>query len=313
MMTEAKRYTLYAIRYTMASVVVFCLLIVKALAVDASLTTTIDRTTAKLGEEVKISLTVQAPAGAILRLLPAGNDDFLIVKVETMEAKKTMAEEVNYRLTLRPLSLGEIEIPPLEIEVVGAGGEREILVSEPLRLSVSGHLQGEETEEIRDIRAPARLAYPAGIWAWPLVILVVALFASYLWRRRGFREENMLTAPIEPPEERARRELTALQGAELANQTAMREYYSRLSLVIRDYLGRRFDFSAVEYTTPEIKHRLKKRRETAGAEKDIDRLLAGSDLVKFARHRFGPLEAKADLALAFKVVEKTSFASRSGG
>ncbi len=309
MMTEAKRYMLYAIRYTMASVVVFCLLIVQALAADVAVRTSIDRTTAKLGEQVKLSLVARVPAGAKLKLLPIVSDDFLVTNIEMIEAEKIMAGEVNYRVSLRPLALGEIKIPPLELEVSGPGEKREIVVGEPLRLSVSGHLQREEAEGIMDISAPARLAYPAGIWLWPLVILVAGIFVFYLWRRRGFEEGGMIVAPIELPEERARRKLATLRDAELADELAMREYYSRLSFVMRDYLGRRFDFSAVERTTSEIKRRLKGLREVVGVEKDIDRLLAGSDLVKFARHRFGLVEAKADLALAFKVVEKTSQSS----
>ena len=274
---------------------------------EAKLEVKLERSVAKLGEEVRLRVSARITAGAEARLLPLENDEFL-ARIEPGPGE-TAADELRWQVIVRPLAMGEIEIPPLELEVKGPGARREIVRSRGFKLTVSGHLRQDEKPVAEDIVGPSRQGYPAGLWAWPLALVLAALVFVYLWRRRGFREESMLAAAIEPPEERARRGLAELKKIDTGGEEAMREYYSRLSLVMRDYLGRRYDFSALECTTAEIRRRLGKAEEAFVAKKELGRLLGGSDLVKFARRRFGPIEAKADLDLALKVIDMTSSVS----
>jgi hypothetical protein len=261
-----------------------------------------ERSEVALGEEIELSLAAILPLGVKADLLPARSDEFLLSAAETVEVTP---ELIRYRLLLRPLALGKLEIAPFQLALTGPGDRRDVLTSEGLSLTVTGRLPVDAQLGIDDIRQPGRVAYPPGVWAWPLALLAGIALVLFLWRRRGFQEERVLSLAIETPAAGARRELASLRKWRTDDAEALREYYSRMSLALRRYLGRRYDFMALGSTSSEIRARL---AETTGGlvGPELERLLSGSDLVKYANHAFGPLEAKADLALAFKVVADTS-------
>ena len=58
--------------------------------------------------------------------------------------------------------------------------------------------------------------------------------------------------PPKPAHQRALMSLDALSEAQLPAQGRWREYYFRLSEILRKYLGERFDFDALECTTEEL-------------------------------------------------------------
>ena len=268
-----------------------------------------DKSAAKLGEEIRLVVSASLAPGEEAELLPPRSEDFLVRVAEPLEPK---GGEISYELYLRPLSLGEVEVPPLAVEI-RRGEERRILSSEGFKLRVEGRLDAAAGGSVADIIPPSRQPYPAGLWLWPLVAACVVLAFAYFWRRRGFREEGMHAAPIEGPGERARRELAELGELRADGEEALRRYYERLSAVMRDYLSRRFDIPALVSTTSEIRRGLAGEEQVAQVRRSLDRLLAGSDLVKFARRQTGPLEAKADLELALQVVDLTSPVSEEPG
>ncbi|MDE6482177.1 MAG: hypothetical protein K2L01_00220 [Rikenellaceae bacterium] len=135
------------------------------------------------------------------------------------------------------------------------------------------------------------------------VLLVVA--AVLLWRRYGRRRVTDGDVCDEPAHERAIRELERLSEEKLWQNGRVKEYYTRLSDIVRDYIARRYGFPALETTTPELVERLRRmdvdRRECDRAGE----LLALSDLVKFAKY-IPPVERHRELYdEAYIFVEET--------
>ena len=115
--------------------------------------------------------------------------------------------------------------------------------------------------------------------------LLLVAAAVWLWRRYG-RRGAVADEIVDnvPPHERAIRELERLSGEKLWQNGRIKEYYTRLSDIVRDYMARRYGFPALEMTTPELMERL---RGADVDKRECDRageILGLADLVKFAKY-----------------------------
>jgi hypothetical protein len=118
-------------------------------------------------------------------------------------------------------------------------------------------------------------------------------------RRRSPRP----AAPSRPPEEIARERINRLRGVVPGDDAALKEYYSDISFLVREYIEGKLSLPALECTTAELLGRL------AGVEgkerwiSALERLLLEADLVKFAKHRPALDQGRRALADAEEVVE----------
>ena len=71
----------------------------------------------------------------------------------------------------------------------------------------------------------------------------------------------------------------------LIEKGAFREYYFRLSVVVRRYLEDRTGVDAMERTTTEVARDLGATNLDASHVAEVEGFLSGADLVKFAKHR----------------------------
>ena len=84
--------------------------------------------------------------------------------------------------------------------------------------------------------------------------------------------------------------MSRLYDSNLIRQGQFKEYYLKLSEIVRRYLERRFEILAVESTTFEILRDLQ-HKETASTVVDKARdVLEYADLVKFAKLKPAPAE-----------------------
>jgi len=170
------------------------------------------------------------------------------------------------------------------------------------------------TQTIADIK-PVREApftfreFLAYLTTLPVLLSVagvlMAVAAVLLWRRYRHSRVADCADDDEPPHERAIRELERLSGEKLWQNGRVKEYYTRLSDIIRDYIARRYGLPALETTTPELVDMLRRsdvdRRECDRAGE----LLGLADLVKFARYA-PPVERHKELYdEAYIFVEET--------
>ena len=102
-------------------------------------------------------------------------------------------------------------------------------------------------------------------------------------------------------------ELDRLQQAEFGDADRFEAFYVRLSAILRRYLGWRFGLRALMQTTEEFVAGL------SGAERALTpyrgllgTLLAGFDLVKFARHRPQRSDMEEALRRVREFVERTA-------
>ncbi len=145
------------------------------------------------------------------------------------------------------------------------------------------------TDVIFDIIGPrgAPMTF-AEILPWLIIALIAA---AVLWLLARFLPRNPLRRFIRPPSPPepahiiALRELKALIEEELWQKGEIKEYYSRLSDILRRYIDNRYGISSPELTTDETVRMLQKAAVTTpGQMSVVKELLSVSDMVKFAKY-----------------------------
>ncbi|MDE6377920.1 MAG: cell wall anchor protein, partial [Duncaniella sp.] len=122
--------------------------------------------------------------------------------------------------------------------------------------------------------------------AWILALLAV-LAIGYFLLRRYMRREVIAEKKVVviPPYELAMQELESLKNDKLCEQGQEKEFYTRLTDILRRYLHGRFGINAMEMTTTQIRHILAHSDETRLSRRNMEQVLEMADFVKFAKMR----------------------------
>ena len=161
-----------------------------------------------------------------------------------------------------------------------------------------------------------------GIFRWVLLALLLAgvgvagyYLITYLQRRKREEEGNVvMTEPLRPAEEVALEKLDAIKEKKIWQQGQVKEYYTQLTDVVREYIARRFEVSSVEQTSDET---LRDIRPLLSERKDLydqlRKMLTLADLVKFAKWSTTPDENELSLRNAYTFVRETTIKSLEDG
>jgi hypothetical protein len=212
-------------------------------------------------------------------------------------------------VTLSAFELGELELPSLEVEVLGPGQESTRLTTNPYGIRVVS-VGLDEGGDIRDVRGPLSIPLdPLRAFLVGLVIVLAAALIFWLSRRMKPGEaEASGTLPAEhyrPPHEIALEELKRLAASPLLESGQVKEFHIRVSEILRTYVEGRFQVPALEMTTFDTIAGM----EGAGIDGAItDRFrefLHRCDMVKFAKHRPPAELCRETLTLGRELVETT--------
>lgn len=168
-------------------------------------------------------------------------------------------------------------------------------------------------EDIKDIRsqyeAPVTLAELLPYILGGLVLVILVLFIIYYIRRKKQDKPIIkIEKPKEPAHQIAFRELELLKTEKLWQQGKIKEYYTRLTDILRIYIEERFNIPAMEQTTDELLDSFRDRGEHKELHYEILRqLLTTADLVKFAKEKPLPDENDGYYKNAYDYVKQTMF------
>jgi hypothetical protein len=153
-----------------------------------------------------------------------------------------------------------------------------------------------------DIGLDLRWAY----WAiGALVLLALAALFWRHWRKRGRPAVDESAPPPLPPDAEALQMLDALAAE---GNPDPKQFYFRLSAVIRHYIERRFDFPAAEMTTEELLPRVDRLPMAPELSQTLKAFCRAADPVKFADAPADAGRMAQDLAFARDLVRRTSAA-----
>ncbi len=267
----------------------------------------VDPTTITIGDVVQFTLEVTRPQAVKIALPSVGSklSDWVVRKSEPLPVKEVSAGKVTegLQLQLAIYKTGDVEIPPLSVEVVGPGGDRKTLASQPIKMKVQSVLDGEQLKQIK-VQAEIPADYK------PLLLLLAALAALgvivyQVTRFFGKRKEAQLASLriVRSPAEIAREAIQNLLARKLTEKGYVKEFYLELSEILKRYLGSKLGILSLERTTDEFIHDLK---QAAVCWEEYDRIktfLMDCDLVKFAKYRPSAEEIQRIVERSFEVID----------
>ena len=285
---------------------------------------TLDSTTLFIGDQTDLHLRAIGEVGEQVTMpvldkeLIPGVEIVDRTIVDTLSLKDGRVQYDQY-LTLTSFEDSLFYIAPLPF----VSGD-DTVWSDGLTLNVVQPFEMDTTDmAITDIKG----VYKAPVWWWGIfrwVLLAVLLagvgvagyyLITYLQRRKLEEAGNeVVTEPLRPAEEVALEKLDAIKEKKIWQQGQVKEYYTQLTDVVREYIARRFEVSSVEQTSDET---LRDIRPLLSERKDLydqlRKMLTLADLVKFAKWSTTPDENELSLRNAYTFVKETTIKSLEDG
>ncbi|MFB6318770.1 hypothetical protein [Saccharicrinis sp. FJH54] len=277
----------------------------------------LDSVTMLIGNQNHLRIEVRQPKDVILNFpeftdstLQSGIDILNSSAVDTssLDADNILLKK-SYLIT--SFDSGHYMIPPVRINIDKQSGGGYVQTN-PLALKVFT-FDVDTTQAIFDIKGVEDVPYTFREMLPWLVggVLIIAFVLLFIWLfRRIKRKEPVFSLrrekPKRPPHVVALENLENLKKEKLWQTDRIKEFYTRLTEILRVYIEDRFEVKAMEQTSDEILEAMKKAELEGDAVLDnLRQILKLADLVKFAK--MNPLPDENDLSMmnAFFFVNQT--------
>ncbi|MFQ5823684.1 MAG: BatD family protein [bacterium] len=274
----------------------------------------VDKSTITIGDVVTYTIIVEYANEVQVEKPPLADN---LGAFEIRDYKEYDKEQVDDQIVERidyfisTFDVGEFEIPPLEFHFVIPGDTtKKVLRTNKIKILVES-LNPSVAGDIRDIKVPMNLPKNYRkliLWgALGLGILILALLAFYIWRRKKAGKALLpkKEKPRRPAHEVALDELNALKDSSLLAAGKVKEFYIKISEIIRRYIEGRYFIIALEMTTFDLIENLKSAEIEPENVQLIIEFLDICDLVKFAKYKPTEEEHASTINKAFEIVERT--------
>jgi hypothetical protein len=160
--------------------------------------------------------------------------------------------------------------------------------------------------DIHDIKPALAVGYDLRWLFWALAALAFLTLAALAWQRWRKRARPDAAAGAPPPLAPDAEALQMLDDLAADGRMDPKQFYFRLSAVVRRYIERRFDFPAAEMTTEELLPRVDRLSMAPELAQTLKTFCRAADPVKFAGAPADPGRMPRDLAFARDLVHRTS-------
>ena len=246
-----------------------------------------------IGDPVEYTVTIRHdPILQILSEVPPPAEDILTIKkIEDLKRKEAGLIVEGRQFTLTAFRLGEFILDPVKIQYRTRNGKSEpqTLETDRLYLTVKSVAAGELKTDIRGIKPV--LTIPRSFLGFGILLFVLGAGTTVFFIHRHFKRRAAAVQNPEPllsPEEEALLHLNRLFDSDWIRQGKIKEYYLRLSEILRSYLEKRFQILAAESTTMEINRSLRQQDVEPALREKITEVLEACDLAKFAKWKPEP-------------------------
>lgn len=263
-----------------------------------------------IGDPVRYTVTIRhAPTVQILSPIPAPDAEvFKIKKAEDFRREENGAIVEGRIYLLTTYRLGEFVLAPLEIQYRDKnGGEAKTVKTAPIFLTVKSVVRGQPPTDIRGIKAVLPLGVSRTLLIMIASLLALAAAAFFVYRFLQ-KPKTQITAPQTPltAEELAFLSLNQLMDSDLLRRGKVKEYYLKLSEILRTYFEARHQILAVESTTYEIMLLLKDKGIDPDLRAKIAEVLEAADLAKFAKWKPDPAQVILINKKSKEIVEEST-------
>lgn len=236
-----------------------------------------------VGDRFQFNIRADVSLNSVV--VPDTITNFHVFKVER---KAPIASPAWLQLEIAPLLPGSHSFPSLEVMLDSPDGER--YFTDRFRLNIIPVRAAEDTLLV-DIKPVEK--YPGQLpgWLYVLLLLLLGVLVLLYFLRRKPREEpspepNRREAPVpvipDPAWKEALKKLAELLSQDLLAKGEYISHHYQLSMLLRQFLERKYRFAAGEMTTSEIGWVTERIRVDRSSE--VLEFLRYCDKVKFAKY-----------------------------
>ncbi|HJW29903.1 MAG TPA: hypothetical protein VJ508_11760 [Saprospiraceae bacterium] len=270
----------------------------------------VDHVKIRIGDQLHATVSMLSTMGGEWvnqdKMWPDSMKGIEVVSGPVMNKEKTQGT-----WTLSFFDTGYVRIPPVPL-VLRHQGRLDTFYTKDIPIQVEAvEPDSSGLLAIKDIYVhPFNILYYKKYLPHALVALLLLGGLWYWWRKRRKKEAPVVLTPPEPtPHDWAYKALEELAAMRLWQKGEVKEHYSLLTGILREYLERRFRIRALEQTSEEIIDQLQSLNLSKGTLEDTESLLSISDLIKFAKADPG-VDIHADAIERVKAfIKETTIAS----
>ncbi len=269
----------------------------------------VNDTKVQVGKPFTLDLSLKVPYGWFVEWNDFSNDTLTeqIDIIKRGEVERTADADSNVivkqQLTLMTFDTGQVQVPPVGLTYARSFDDPNRLqaYTDPIRL-YSTTMTVDTTKAYKPIVEPLKAPIQMKeVFPWILAALMLVLLILGIWlfvRRRKHRVDengNIVHDPAIPPYNKAVEDLRRLREGKMWQSGKVKEYFSSLTDIAREYIEGQFGVNAVEMTTGDILEEIKPLHFPKETYTKLKETMEVADLVKFAKYNASNLES--DIAM----------------
>jgi hypothetical protein len=276
----------------------------------------VDKNEIKIGDKINFRISVKYKDDVAIQF-PDINHQIGVFTIKKRGASEGPKKEkdgysiIARNYVLSSFEIGQQTIPSLKVKYTSKHGEGEVATNE-ITVDIKGVLnEGEISDDIKDIFPPVSVPVSFNrLVPWIYVGLAVFFLTGIIYwlirkRKRGSKPQELVFAK-RPPHEVAYELLEGLSKEDLIAKGLIREYYYRITDVVRHYIEDRFGLLAPERTTEEFLTEMSHTNQLNDAHKRlIQEFLERCDMVKYARYGPSKTEIQETYDAAKRLIDET--------
>ena len=266
----------------------------------------VDNTKVQVGKPFTLDLSLKVPYGWFVEwndfAIDTLSEQLDIIKRGNVERTADADSNVivKQQLTLMTFDTGQIQVPAVGLTYAKSFDDpmRMQAFTEPIDLyatTIAVDTLQPYKPIVGPIDAPIQMKE---VFPWILGVLLLALIVVGIlyWRKhrktKVDADGNIVRGPVIPPYDKAVDDLKRLREEKMWQSGKVKEYFSTLTDIAREYIEGQFGVNAVEMTTDDILEEVKPLRFSSETYNKLKETMEVADLVKFAKYSSSNLESE---------------------
>ncbi len=309
-MLEKRQYIISSSFQTMLRNLTLLITMIVSLSSFSQVKSSTDTTQIIIGEELLYTIEVKADSTDLV-LFPEGQTFQPLEVIESYKIDTTF-EQAKYKLIkkygLTQFDSGKYTLPSQRVVI-----NNKSFSTDSIKIEVADVVVDTTKQKMFTIKPALEIADPEfnfiKILVWLIPILILAGIVRLFYSRRKKKKEA--EANELPPYEEALEALKELDDSHFLKNDNSKRYYSALTEIIKRYLHREVDDSALESTSNELIERLILHRDAGHFDfdsetiKKLESIFKRADLIKFAKMKEQAGQAKVDRSAVEDIINET--------
>ena len=278
---------------------------------QAQVSSSIDTTQIRIGEEIIYSIQVEVDSTALV-LFPEGQSFDPLEVIDSYDIDTTRLQDkirLIKKYGLTQFDSGSYSLPSQRVVI-----NNKSFNTDSVNLEVFNVLVDTTKQKMFHIKPAFEVEEPGfdfeKLLYWIVPILLIIGIVAFLFFRRRKRKKTESAKQL-PPYEEAIEALKVLDHSHFLENDNSKSYYSSLTEILKRYIGREVDDAALESTSNELIDRLILHKDAGSFDFDaetinkIDKILKRADLIKFAKMKELEGQAKTDRTVVEDIINET--------